>query len=151
MFGELKVISPRLTPRVRFALDQEGIGIQDSCICLAVSETTKEAFNELRRRLSKIMGRELKSITVYRYLLAFLNSSYAQDLLTTGRRPTPKGHYQIEDQFLEELSVPVCRTRRQLQNLLGAVEGCTIAPSDESTATAESHLNSLVLALYAED
>jgi len=149
IFGQPKIISPRLTPKVRFALDQEGIGIQDSCICLAVSENTKEAFDDFRKRLSKVLGRELKSVTVLRYLLAFLNSSYAQDLLTTGRRPTPKGHYQIDEQFLAEVSIPVCKTKRELKNLLGAVDACMLARTETALAPAESHLNSLVLALYS--
>ena len=149
IFGQPKMISPRLTPKVRFALDQEGIGIQDSCICLAVSDNTKGAFDEFRKRLSKVLGRELKSVTVLRYLLAFLNSSYAQDLLTTGRRPTPKGHYQIDEQFLAELSIPVCKTKRELKNLLAAVDACMLARTDEALPAAESRLNALVLVLYA--
>lgn len=149
IFGQPKIISPRLTPKVRFALDQEGIGIQDSCMCLAVSENTKEAFNEYRKRLSKLLGHEVKTVTVFRYSLALLNSSYAQDLLTTGRRPTPKGHFQIDEQFLQELSIPVCRTKRELQRLLEAVDACMLARTEKAIAAAESHLNSLVLALYS--
>jgi hypothetical protein len=150
IFGQPKIISPRLTPKVRFALDQEGIGIQDSCLCLAASENTKEAFDELRKRLSTAVGHDVKGVTVFRYLLAFLNSSYAQELLTTGRRPTPKGHFQIDEQFLGELSVPVCKTKRELQKLLEAVDACMMARTEEAVATAESQLNSLVLPLYSK-
>ena len=38
--------------------------------------------------------------TVLRYLLAFLNSSYAQELLTTGHRPRPDDVCQVADQLL---------------------------------------------------
>ncbi len=149
IFGQPKIISPRLTPKVRFALDQKGIGIQDSCLSLAVSENTKEAFDELRKRLSGVLSHDVKGTTVFRYLLGFLNSSYSQELLTTGRRPTPKGHFQIDEQFLQELSVPLCRTKRELQKVLEAVDACMIARTDKAVATAESHLNSLVLPLYS--
>jgi type I restriction-modification system DNA methylase subunit len=149
IFGQPKIISPRLTPRVRFALDQEGIGIQDSCLCLAVAENTKEGFNEFRKRLSKVLGHEVKAVTVFRYLLAFLNSSYAQELLTTGHRPRPGDVFQVSDQFLEEISIPVCRTKRELQKLLEAVDACMLARTEKALAPAESHLNSLVLALYS--
>jgi Eco57I restriction-modification methylase/N-6 DNA methylase len=148
IFGQPKIISPRLTPKLRFALDQEGIGIQDSCFCLGVSKNTKKAFDEFRKRLSRVLGRELKSATILRYLLGFLNSSYAQELLTTGHRPRPGDVFQISDEFLEELSVPVCKTKRQLQSLLAAVDGCMVARSDEAVAAAESRVNALVLALY---
>ncbi len=149
IFGQPKIISPRLTPRVRFALDQEGIGIQDSCISLAVSDSTRPAYEEFRVQLAKVLGREVKAVTVLRYLLAFMNSSYAQELLTTGRRPTPKGHYQIDELFLGELSIPLCRTKRELQGLLGVVEACMTARTEKSLAEAEFRLNAAATQLYA--
>ena len=149
IFGGPKIISPRLTPRLRFALDQEGTGIQDSCMCLAVSGKTRQAFENFRRRLSGLLGREVKTPTVLRYLLAFLNSSYAQELLTTGHRPRPGDVFQVSDELLEELSVPVSKTRRDLQHLLDAVDACMIARTPDLLQTAESRLNRLVSALYS--
>jgi hypothetical protein len=151
IFGQPKIISPRLTPKVRFALDQRGIGIQDSCLCLAVSDNTKDAFSELRKPLSALLGREMKTVTVLRYLLAFLNCSYAQELLTTGHRPRPGDVFQISDQFLDELSVPVCKTKRELQSLLDAIDACMLGRAEEALTKAESRLNSLVLSLYSKD
>ena len=150
IFGKPKIISPRLTPRVRFALDQDGMGVQDSCLCLAVTGNTRQAFDEFRGRLSSLLGREVKMPTVLRYLLAFLNSSYAQELLTTGHRPRPGDVFQVSDELLEELSVPVCKTRRELQHLLDAVDACMIARTPDALETAESRLNSLVSALYSQ-
>jgi hypothetical protein len=149
VFRHPKIISPRLTPKVRFALDQEGIGIQDSCICLAIGENTREAYNEFRKRLGRVLGQEIKTVTVLRYLLAFLNSSYAQELLTTGHRPRPGDVFQISDEFIEELSIPICRTKRELETVLEAVEACMLARSDDAMAAAESRLNRLVAALYS--
>ena len=150
IFGKPKIISPRLTPHVRFALDQDGIGIQDSCVCLAVSDNTRQAYNEFRGQLSKLLGHELKMPTVLRYLLAFLNSSYAQELLTTGHRPRPGDVFQVSDELLEELSVPVCKTRRELQQLLDAVDACMMARTPDALQTAESRLNSFVSSLYSK-
>lgn len=149
ILAEPKIISPRLTPRVRFALDQEGIAIQDSCICLAVSENTKDAYDEFRKSLGKLLGHEVKAVTVFRYLLAFLNSSYAQELLTTGHRPRPGDVFQISDEFLNELSIPICRTKSALQKLLKAVDGCMLAQTKDALEQAESYLNGLVLPLYS--
>ena len=149
VFGQPKIISPRLTPKVRFALDQEGIGIQDSCLCLAFSDNTKEAYSEFRKRISKLLGHEVKTATVIRYLLAFLNSSYAQELLTTGHRPRPGDVFQISDEFLEELSIPFPKAKRELQNVLEAVDACMLARTEKEVAAAESRINSLVLGLYS--
>jgi hypothetical protein len=150
IFGKPKIISPRLTPHLRFALDQEGIGIQDSCVCLAVSDKTRQAYGEFRGRLSNLVGREVKMSTMLRYLLAFLNSSYAQELLTTGHRPRPGDVFQVSDELLEELSVPVCRTRDELQQLLGAVDACMIARTPDALERADSRLNNLVSFLYSK-
>jgi hypothetical protein len=150
IFGKPKIISPRLTPHLRFALDQEGIGIQDSCVCLAVSDKTRQAYDEFRGRLSNLLGREVKMPTVLRYLLAFLNSSYAQELLVTGHRPRPGDVFQVSDELLEELSVPVCRTRAELHQLLDAVDACMIARTPDALETADSRLNNLVSFLYSK-
>ena len=149
IFGKPKIVSPRLTPRVRFALDQEGIGIQDSCLCLAVSENTQDAFNDFRKKLGSLLGHDVKTPTVYRYMLAFLNSSYAQELLTTGHRPRPGDVFQISDEFINELSIPLCRTKRELQTLLDGVEACMIAGTEDALNEAESRLNGLVQGLYS--
>jgi hypothetical protein len=149
IFGRPKIISPRLTPHVRFALDEEGIGIQDSCVCLAVSDGTRQACEEFRSRLSSLLGREAQTPLVLRYLLAFLNSLYAQELLTTGHRPRPGDVFQVSDRWLDELSIPVCTTGRELHALLGAVDGCMTASTSAALEAAEFRLNRVVSSLYA--
>jgi Mg2+/Co2+ transporter CorC len=115
-----------------------------------VSDNTRQSYDQFRAQLSKLLGREIKMPTVLRYLLAFLNSSYAQELLTTGHRPRPGDVFQVSDQLLEELSVPVCKTRRELQHLLDAVDACTMARTPDALETAESRLNNLVSFLYSK-
>ena len=149
IFGRPKIISPRLTPQVRFALDQEGTGIQDSCVCLSVSAKTRPAFDEFRGRLSGLLEHEVEAPTALRYLLAFLNSSYAQELLTTGHRPRPGDVFQVSDQLFQELSIPVSHTRRELQRLLDAVDACMAARAPDALEAAESQLNCFVSSLYA--
>jgi hypothetical protein len=150
IFGKPKIISPRLAPQLRFALDQEGLGIQDSCLSLAVSVKTRPAYEEFRRRLSALLGQEVTMPTVLRYLLAFLNSSYPQELLTTGHRPRPGDVYQVSDQLLRELSIPVCKTRLEVEQLLDAVDACMIAPAPAALETAEARLDSLVSSVYSK-
>jgi hypothetical protein len=88
--------------------------------------------------------------TVLRYLLAFLNSSYAQELLTTGHRPRPGDVYQVADQLLQELGIPLCKTRREFERLLDAVDACTAARSPDMLDAAESRLNGVVSSVYAK-
>jgi hypothetical protein len=57
--------------------------------------------------------------------------------------------FQISDEFNEELSIPVCKTKRELKNLLAAVDACMLARTDEALPAAESRLNALVMVLYA--
>lgn len=149
IFGRPKIVSPRLTPHVRFALDEEGIGIQDSCLCLAVSDGTRQACEEFRGRLSSLLGREAQTPLVLRYLLAFLNSWYAQELLATGHRPRPGDVFQVSDRWLDELSIPVSKTGRELHALLGAVDACMTARTSSALEAAESRLNRVVSSLYA--
>ena len=147
--GRPKIISPRLTPHVRFSLDEEGIGIQDSCLCLAVSDGTRQACEEFRGRLSSLLGREAQTPLVLQYLLAFLNSMNAQELLATGHRPRPGDVFQVSDRWLDELSIPVCKTGRELHALLGAVDACMTARTSSALEAAESRLNGVVSSLYA--
>jgi hypothetical protein len=121
MLQRPKIISPRLTRVVRFAMDTTGIVPQDSCIALAKTSKTQFMWNKLRRSLSESMKRGICDLEVYKFLLAFLNSGLTQKLLVTGRRPTPKGSYQISDDFLADIRIPPCLPDRHLRTILEAV------------------------------
>jgi hypothetical protein len=107
-----KIISPRLTRAVRFAIDTHGIVPQDSCIALVPSEKTARAWQDFRNQIAGATGRQLNETAAFQIVLAFLNSDYAQRLLTTGRRPTPKGSYQIAEDFLADVRIPRLTTAK---------------------------------------
>jgi len=120
MLQRPKIISPRLARVVRFAMDTTGIVPQDSCIALAKTSKTQFMWNKLRRSLSEGVKREISDLEVYKFLLAFLNSEQTQKLLVTGRRPTPKGSYQISDDFLADIHIPPCPPEKHLRTILEA-------------------------------
>ena len=88
MLKKPKLLSPRLTPTVRFALDRIGIIPQDSCIALATTRRQVTAWQDLKNQLSKSLGRTVKDIEAIQVVLAFGNSKYAQ------RNP---GHWEAAD------------------------------------------------------
>jgi hypothetical protein len=106
MLKKPKILSPRLTREVRFALDRTGIIPQDSCIALATTRKQVTAWQDLKNQLSKSLGRSVKDNEAIQVVLAFGNSKYAQEILVSGRRQTPKGSYQISDEFLKEVEIP---------------------------------------------
>jgi hypothetical protein len=106
MLRKPKLLSPRLTPKVRFALDRQGIVPQDSCIALVTTKKQGVPWQDFTNQISKALGRRAAALEALQVALAFGNSRYAQDILVTGRRPTPKGSYQITDEFLKEVEIP---------------------------------------------
>ena len=149
MLARPKIITPRLTRKVRFALDTRGVVPQDSCITLAPGEKTRGNFAHLTQQLAGVLQREATMADVLKYSLAYLNSSYAQTRLTSGRRPTPKGSYQVSDAFLREIPLPPpgpdATEILALVTLL--VESCAAAEQAEQ----EERLNAVVLKTLGQD
>src|ERR1035441_5964910 len=61
LFSSAKIISPRLTPNVRFAIDEKCMALQDSCICLVPTNETQEEFDDFQEKLSAIADVSLRS------------------------------------------------------------------------------------------
>jgi hypothetical protein len=122
MLKKPKLISPRLTRQVRFTLDRTGIVPQDPCIALVVTEKTAAAWHRFVEQLSNALGRRVDDLTAMKVVLGFANSEYAQKILVTGRRPTPKGSYQVTDDLLDEIQIPPIKSGELVAQLLEAVE-----------------------------
>jgi TaqI-like C-terminal specificity domain len=75
-----KIITPRLTREVCFALDESGVLVQDSCIFMS----PRGEFNQFRNRLSRVLGRDSTSAEAINYCLAFLNSAVSERLHSLG-------------------------------------------------------------------
>jgi hypothetical protein len=116
-----KILTPRLPKKLRFSLDLNGIVPQDSCICLVPTSKTLTKWNSLQKQLSLQIGSKISKEIVLKYCLAFLNSQYAQERLTTGHRPTPKGSYAVTEEFLREIPIPQPKNPQKIRRLLHIV------------------------------
>ena len=61
-------------------------------------------------KLSKAIGEPASLQSVLKYCPAFLNSNDANERLQT-RRPTPKGFYQVTEDYLREILIPMPERR----------------------------------------
>lgn len=121
MLKKPKLLSPRLTREVRFTLDRQGIVPQDSCIALVTTKKQGVPWQEFTNQISKALGRRATALEALQVALAFGNSQYAQEILVTGRRPTPKGSYQITDEFLKEVEIPPLNKADCIESLINDV------------------------------
>jgi hypothetical protein len=68
--------------------------------------------------MEKIVGEALSKKELMHYCLAFMNSSYTQQRLVTGHRPTPKGSYTITESFLKEIPIPNPTDKKAVRTIL---------------------------------
>ena len=108
MLAKPKLVSPRLTRWPSFALDEEGILPSDSCVAIATPTTTeaRHRLGGLATDLEGVLGRRLQHRDLLLYALAFLNSSAAAFLLRIGREPTPKGSWNVNEEYLSLIKLP---------------------------------------------
>ncbi len=106
MLAKPRILSPRLVRTPRFVFDDVGYLTDDACTVIKPRSKTKHAWDEFRRIMENTLGTQASKEDLLRYCLAFLNSNYAQDRLTTGHRPTPKGSYAITEEYLKEIPIP---------------------------------------------
>jgi len=148
MFGKLKIIAPRLSKEVRFALDARGIVPQDSCIAMMPTKKTDRDYRRLHEQLTAATRKRAMLEDVLKYCLAFLNSDYAQHRFVTGRRPTPKGSYAMSEAVLREIPIapPDTQTATTILNL---VTQLTRAKTEAETKKLEKKLTQITGALLA--
>jgi hypothetical protein len=150
MLAKPKLVSPRLTRWPRFALDDEGILPSDSCVAIA-TPTTPEARRRLDRfaaDLEELLGRKLEHRDLLLYALAFLNSSAAAFLLRIGREPTPKGSWNVNEEYLSLIRLPT-PDRKTATRIFELSQHCVdLALADDVPSELEAELDQLVLAAY---
>ena len=115
-----RLLSPTLAKEVRFSFDDEGFLADHACLFLLPTANTSNARNELSDALERVVNRELTAVELLQYCLAFLNSVFAKQTLER-RRPTPKGSYQISEQFLTGIPVALPATPEEFEIILGIV------------------------------
>ncbi len=151
LLGVNRIISPSLAKEVRFALDTEGFLADHACQYLLPTDKTFKRREELRQGLSQVLGREADDMEVLCYCLAFMNSPYAQETLVSGRRPTPKGSYQISEEYLKEIPVTLPSTQEQAEEILSSVKELVSGTAGGQKAVLEARLSKLILSLLSAE
>jgi hypothetical protein len=144
MLAKSKIITPRLSKEVRFALDTQRIIPQDSCICMTPTPKTERGYRNLRHQLTNTLGWSATLADVLKYCLGFLNSNYAQDCLVTGHLPTPKGFFAISDKYLHEIPIPPPSDKKSTAAILDLVTRLTKSEDETEIANLESKLGKIV-------
>jgi hypothetical protein len=139
-----RIVSPSLCKQVKFALDGEGYLSDHACQFLFPRRGAPQGIDPFSRKLSKAMGREVGLDETLLYCLAFLNSPYAQDRLVSSRRPTPKGFYQISEEFLKEIPVVLPRNKKEGESILASVKRLFEGMSPEEVPKEEARLFKVV-------
>jgi hypothetical protein len=141
-----RIISPRLAREPRFTLDTEGFLADDACQYLLPTNTTFKVRERLHKSLSEVLGRDANELEVFCYCLAFLNSPYAQKVLIS-RRPTPKGSYQISEEYLKEIPVVLPSRSEVAEDILACVQQLVHGVTGGEKAVLETRLSKLVTTL----
>lgn len=145
-----RIVSPTLAREIRFALDTEGFLADHACQYLLPTKRTTKVRGQLRRHLSQVLHRKVTWVEVLDYCLAFLNSPFAQKILVS-RRPTPKGSYQISEQFLREIPIVLARKREDGEFILQSVQRLTEGVGGGERITLEARLSEKTMALLSKE
>jgi hypothetical protein len=94
----------------------------------------------LQKQLSEVVGKQVNEEDVLRYCLAFLNSKYAQERLTTGRRPTPKGAYAVTEEYLGEIPIPPPPKNQTTVKILDLVDKLVTGTDEKESILLETDL-----------
>src|SRR5262249_10779464 len=103
---------------------------------------------EFASNLEVLLGRQLHHRDLLLYALAFLNSSAAAFLLRIGREPTPKGSWNVNEEYLSLIRLPT-PDRDTAARILELSQECVgSATAGEASVAVESELDELVLKAY---
>jgi len=146
MLSKPRIISPTLVREVRFSLDTDGWLSDHSCLYLLPTQATAGRRADLRQRLEQVGGQTISDVELMQYCLAFLNSSVAQETLLR-RRPTAKGSYAINEQYISDVDIPLIGDAALLKDLMELTKALTESESVRAAAPMEVRLGRLVASL----
>ncbi len=140
-----RILCPGLCKQVRFAIDTEGYISDHACQFLFPRYESAAGIEPFSRELSRLLGREVSLEDAFLYCLAFMNSPYAQERLVSGRLPTPKGFYQVSEEFLKEIPVVLPPDKKAGELIIESVRRLVEGMGPEETKNEEAKLFTLVM------
>jgi hypothetical protein len=118
------------------------------------TKKTQRAWEDFEEKMNKVAGSKLTEKELLQYCLAFMNSSYAQQRLVTGHRPTPKGSYNITEAYMKEIPIPVPSDKKIVKKIVDLVEGLSnddfCLSNKEDVKKMEERIQELVDGVLAE-
>jgi hypothetical protein len=148
MLGKPRILSPRLTRKLRFVFDGTGYLSDDACLMIQPTTKTDRAWDKFSSEMTEAVEGVPSRKVLLQYCLAFMNSGYAQHRLVTGHRPTPKGSYAITESFMKEIPIPTPSDKKAVRTLIKLVGDLAEAGVSKTTKKqdelAEARLNGVV-------
>ena len=92
-----------------------------ACLMIQPTKKTQRAWEDFKQKMNKVAGTTLAEKELLQYCLAFMNSTYAQQRLVTGHRPTPKGSYAITEAYMKEIPIPLPPDKNTAKNIVAMV------------------------------
>jgi len=123
-FRKPRILSPTLVrpEQLRFVLDEAGYLSDHACLMIQPTKKTERAWEDFEGKMADIMESKLTRKELLQYCIAFLNSSYAQQRLVRGHRPTPKGSYAITEAFMDEIPIPAPHSKKVVRKIIDLVD-----------------------------
>ncbi len=120
MMARQRIMSPTLVRSARFVLDTGGYLSDHACLFLQPTKKTAPVWKAFTSQMELCLRRKAKPRELLLYCLAFLNSSQGSAALIEGRRPTPKGSFQVSEQSLREIWIapPHPKYRQEVLDLI---------------------------------
>jgi hypothetical protein len=111
-------------------------------------QEARHGLNTFVAELGECLGQELTHQDVLSYVLAFLNSSAAAFLLRIGREPTPMGSWNINEEYLSLIRLPIPDRGTAAQILERSRECVNLTRAGDSTSQSDAELDRLVFVAY---
>jgi hypothetical protein len=148
MLGKPRIISPTLIRTVRFVLDSDGYLSDHACLMMQPTSKTIAAWDRFSAQMKSVLGEVLSKKELLKYCLAFMNSSYAQERLLAGHRPTPKGSYAITEAYLREIPIPTPSSKKVVKAIIKLVDDLegdgVVKPTKQHDELLRQNLDTLV-------
>ena len=142
-----KIVCTRMMEMNRFALDEKGFLILDSCMAIVLKQNGKETLAALRKiRDATKESDDLKvKLILLKYLLGILNSSITELLMKLSVPFLQGRYYQVSESFLSDIPIIIPKDSALIQDVVSAVEDCMKGKN------ANQKLNQIVYRIYHMD
>jgi len=142
-----KIVCPRMMEINRFALDERGFLILDSCMAI-VPKRKGNKITKLIRKISKALEIDDYSesrLALLKYLLGILNSPITELLMKLSVPFLQNRYYQVSESFLSSIPIMIPKELLLIRKVVLTVEDCIKGKN------VDDKLNQIIYELYHMD